>query len=447
MKWLTRIGVVVVALLAVLALVPLFVSLEDYVPMLEKELSVRLGMPVSIDDLDGALLPYPHVKVEGIALGKSEDITVGKITVMPKVWSLLSANKVIRSVELEDVTLSQQAIGVLVDLAQRDQGGGGTLRVEKIKLKTALVRLEPGSFGPFDATIELGTSGEKGEVKLATQDGALDLSLTPVDNRYAIRLTAKSWTPPLGPPIRFDALELKGSATTSGAELNELSARLYGGTAGGNISVRWDEGVGLKGRLDIKQVDVKEVVAMLSPKTRLSGRLTASPTFSASAAKAAQLDEALRLESNFSVHNGVLYGLDLPSAVGALTKQGHSGGQTQFDQLSGHLVAAGRSYRFTQLQIASGALSAKGNVAIAANKNLSGQLTATLSGAGARANVPLVLAGNLDSPMVYPNTTALLGSAAAAAAGTAVLGPGVGTAAGAKVGEMVEGFLGKGGKR
>jgi hypothetical protein len=259
---------------------------------------------------------------------------------------------------------------------------------------------------------------------------------------------AKAWTPPLGLPIRFDSLDVKGSATTTGAELNEVNARLYGGTANGNVSVRWDEGLALKGRVDIKQVEVKDVVALLSPKTRVSGRLTASPTFSASAAKAAQLDEALRLESNFSVHNGILYGLDLPSAVGALTKQGHSGGQTQFDQLSGHLVAAGRAYRFTQLQIASGGLSAKGNVAIAPNKNLSGQLTATLSGAGARANVPLVLAGSLDSPMVYPNATALLGSAAAAAAaGTAVLGPGAGTAAGSKVGEVVEGLFGKGGTR
>jgi hypothetical protein len=446
MKWLTRIGVVVVALVAVLALVPLFVSLDDYVPGLEKELSIRLGTPVSIDDLDGALLPYPHVKVEGIALGKSEDITAGKITLTPDVWSLLSSTKVIRTVELEDVTLSQQAIGVLVELAQRDQGSGATLRVEKIKLKTALIKLEPGSFGPFDATVELGANGEKGDVRVTTQDGALDLRLTPVEKHYAIQLTAKSWTPPLGPPIRFDTLDVKGTATTSGAELNELYARLYGGTVTGNVSARWDEGVGMKGRLEVKQVELKDVVALLSPKTRVSGRLTAAPTFSASAAKAAQLDEALRLESNFSVHNGVLYGLDLPSAVGVLTKQGHSGGQTQFDQLTGHLVATGRSYRFTQLQIASGALSAKGNATIAANKNLSGQMTATLGGAGARAKVPLVLGGSLDSPMVYPNATALLGSAAAArAAGTAVLGPEVGSTPG-KVGEIVEGFFEKGGR-
>jgi hypothetical protein len=446
MKWLTRIGVAVVVLVGVLALVPLFVSLEDYVPVLEKELSVRLGMPVSIDELDGALLPYPHVKVEGVALGKSEDITVGKITLTPDVWSLLSSTKVIRTLELEDVTLSQQALGALVDLAQRDSGGGGTLRVERIKLTTALVKLEPGSFGPFDATVELGSDGEKGEVKLATQDGALDLRLSPIEKRYAIQLTAKSWTPPVRPAIKFDSLEVKGAATTSGVELNDINAQLYGGTASGTVSVSWEEGVGLKGRLDIKQMELQDVVALLSPKTRVSGRLTASPAFTAHASKAAQLDEALRLESNFNIHNGVLYGFDLPSAVGVLTKKGQSGGQTQFDQLSGHLIVAGHSYRFTQLQIASGAVSAKGHLAIAANKNLSGQLTATLSGAGARANVPLVVGGSLDSPMVYPNTTALVGSAAAAA-GTAVLGPGLGTAAGATVGELVEGLFGKGGKR
>ena len=79
MKWLTRIGIVIVALVAILALVPLFVSLEDYVPVLERELAARLGMPVSIDDLDGALLPYPHLKVEGIAVGKSVDLTAANL--------------------------------------------------------------------------------------------------------------------------------------------------------------------------------------------------------------------------------------------------------------------------------------------------------------------------------------------------------------------------------
>ena len=51
--------------------------------------------------------------------------------------------------------------------------------------------------------------------------------------------------------------------------------------------------------------------------------------------------------------------------------------------------------------------------------------------------VPLNLSGTLDSPMALPTGAALTG----AALGTAIL-PGVGTAAGARVGNWAEGLFG-----
>jgi hypothetical protein len=138
------------------------------------------------------------------------------------------------------------------------------------------------------------------------------------------------------------------------------------------------------------------------------------------------------------VHNGVLHGVDLTNAATMLAKQGASGGQTRFDELSGHMVREGKSYRFTQLRIASGVLTAQGHVAIAPSRALSGQLNTSVKPVGQVAAIPLTVAGTLDSPLVYPTTGALIGGVA----GTAVL-PGIGTAAGVRLGEMVEGLLGK----
>jgi hypothetical protein len=53
--------------------------------------------------------------------------------------------------------------------------------------------------------------------------------------------------------------------------------------------------------------------------------------------------------------------------------------------------------------------------------------------------VPLNVAGTLESPWLYPTG----GTVAGAAAGTAVLGPGIGTAVGARVGQWTEGLFGK----
>ena len=242
----------------------------------------------------------------------------------------------------------------------------------------------------------------------------------------------------MGPAVRFDELDVKGTATLAGAELGEINAKLYGGTVAGKIALGWEKGVSVKGELTVKQVGLKELLALTSPNPRLGGRLDARPRFSASAAEASQLDEALRVETPFTVHDGVLHGFDLTDPAALVLKQG-SGGQTRFDALAGQLVLERRTYRFSQLKIAAGALAAKGHVTVAPSKALSGQLTTSLKAGGSAAAVPLVVAGTLDSPMLLPNTTALLG----AAAGSAVLGPGLGTAAGAKLGEFAEGLLGK----
>jgi hypothetical protein len=61
MKWLKRAGTVFCVVLLILAVVPLFFSLDDYIPAIEREVSARLKEPVKIGSLRAAGLPllYP----------------------------------------------------------------------------------------------------------------------------------------------------------------------------------------------------------------------------------------------------------------------------------------------------------------------------------------------------------------------------------------------------
>jgi hypothetical protein len=113
------------------------------------------------------------------------------------------------------------------------------------------------------------------------------------------------------------------------------------------------------------------------------------------------------------------------------------GGDTRFDELAGRLDMEGRTYRFTDLRIASGALAARGNVSISPSKALSGRISANAKATGKSVSIPLVIAGTLDAPTAYPDPNALIG----AAAGTLVM-PGAGTAAGAKLGEFIGDLVG-----
>jgi uncharacterized protein involved in outer membrane biogenesis len=440
MKWLKAIALVVGVLIAVAAIVPFFITLNDYIPALEKELSARVGEPVSIDSLQAALLPVPHASVEGITIGTAEEVQVGKVILKPDLWTLMHREKVIRSIELENVTLTQQALGALAGLAQGDRGAG-TIRVDNVRLSNALVKLEGSKFGPFDVHVRVSNAGEQGLVTLKTRDGLLDAKVIPEGQQFRLECVARKWTPPMGPAFVFDELEVKGTIRAKDAELSTVNAKLYGGTASGAVTLAWDKGIAIKGHLDLDQIELQQPVALLSPNTRVSGRLDAKPVFSTQAMRTDQLDDALHVESPFVVHNGILHGFDIVAAATSLGKQSR-GGQTRFQQLEGKLLLDRRSYRFSDLKIASGALSAKGAVSISPSKALSGQINANPTALGRTRAVPLAVSGTLDSPMLLPSTSALAG----AVAGTAVLGPGVGTAAGEKLGEVVEGLF-KGKKR
>jgi hypothetical protein len=146
------------------------------------------------------------------------------------------------------------------------------------------------------------------------------------------------------------------------------------------------------------------------------------------------------VETPFSVQNGVLHGVDIQKAATNLLLKGPTGGETRFDELSGQMLMERGAFRFTQLKVASGALSANGNVSVSQSKELSGRINAEVKAGGiAAASVPLNVSGTTQSPTLLPTG----GAVAGAAVGTAILGPGIGTSVGAKVGGWTENLFGK----
>lgn len=442
MKWLKRILIALAVLLLIAAALPFFISLDDYIPRIEKEVSARFKQPVSIKSLRFTALPSPHVTIDGIAVGTNDDIKLGKVLVTPDFFSLLQSTTVIKSIEIESLTLTLKAIDkipvwVKSDAAKSPQAP--QVRVERIHLNNALVNFGKTKFGPFDTRISLDDKGETQDASITTHDGKLKAIIKRDQSKYLIDASAKSWTLPGGPALLFDELIVKGVATQNDANLSQLSARLYGGTANGKAAVSWKKGLQINGNLDINHVEMQKIASMLSSETRISGTLDAKPVFSWSAASADQFIHALRLETPFSVQNGVIRGVDIQKAATGLIKKGTTGGETRFDELSGHLLMEHGDYRITQLKIASGSLSADGDVNISPKRELSGRINAKVKVAGVSATVPLNVSGTLDEPLLYPTA----GTMAGAAAGTAMMGPGFGTAVGAKIGGWAEGVFGK----
>jgi uncharacterized protein involved in outer membrane biogenesis len=441
MKWLKWIGSVLGVIVLILAVAPFFISIDDYIPAIEREVSARLKAPVVIGSLRAAGLPLPHITVSGITVGKTEDIKVGKVTVTPDLWSLLDATRVIKSIEIDGLVLTQRAINRIPAWIPADAKTGQpskppVVRLETIKLDDAVIKLEKASFGPFDARLTLSGDGSFESAAIVTRDGQLKVFIKPRLSNFLIDASAKEWKLPVGPAIHFDELVVKGVANTKGASISELSAKLYGGTVRGQMAAEWQKGVQFKGSATVTQVEIGPLLKALNKPENLTGRLNARPVFSANAANPEQILDVLRLETPFGVQGGVLHGVDIRKAATSFVSQdGGKGGDTHFDKLSGQINIDRRTRHLTQLDIVSGSLSADGNVTISPQDELSGRINTNIKAASVAAlSVPLNVSGTLDSPLLYPTG----GTMAGAAAGTAVLGPGLGTALGARIGQWAE---------
>ena len=71
-------------------------------------------------------------------------------------------------------------------------------------------------------------------------------------------------------------------------------------------------------------------------------------------------------------------------------------------------------------------------------QELSGQVDVAVKGTSGLVSTPLALSGTVQNPSLYPSKMALAG----AAAGTALLGPGLGTTVGLKAARMTQKLFG-----
>ncbi len=218
MKWVKRIGIGVAVLVAVLAALPWVISVDDYRPRIEQKISSRLKEPVTIARLRAFALPTPHVTADGISIGKTGDVKVAKLAITPDVWSLLGETKVIRYVELCGVQLTQSDMDKLAVLGKTDPKAPprpAAVRVGRVKVDDATLLFGKNAFGPFDATITMNERSEPEQIAVDTKDGKLTANIKPDGGRHLIDILAKGWRLPLGPPVLFGELTIKGIATAS----------------------------------------------------------------------------------------------------------------------------------------------------------------------------------------------------------------------------------------
>lgn len=431
------VGIAVVVLLAV----PLLLPLSLFIPEMQLIASEELKAPVKVESLRLYLLPLPHLTVNGIAVGKKPFLEVRQVVITPRWTSLFSSPKVISEISLHGVVIGQALIARASDWAGRSGGGGpAAVRVERIKVRDAFVNLTEFKLREIDLDLELTPENGLARAQVHADRNHLNATLVPRGKEFIVEIAAHDWKLPAGPPLLMSSLTAFGTLNPrQGLSLPKIEGRLYDGTVNGTLNVGWAKDWTIAGNLDIHNIEIKNLVALFTKDTTISGKLTANPVVDMRAPSGEQLGAALDVESDFKVENGILYKVDLSKAPKALVnKDALKGGETRFDNFTGHLGVDSDGYYLSKVEITSGVLTAEAELSVSSKQELSGQIDVAIKGTSALISTPLALSGTVQNPSIYPSKGALAG----AAAGTALLGPGLGTAVGMKAARMTQKFFG-----
>ncbi|HWH47914.1 MAG TPA: AsmA-like C-terminal region-containing protein [Burkholderiales bacterium] len=431
-RWYFGAGIAV----ALLLVVPFLLPLGRLIPELERIASEQLKAPVRIESLRLFLLPLPHLSIDGITVGKQPFLQVQNVRVIPSLTSLFSEQKVIRKISLRGVLMNQRLIAKASTWAGRPASGGpAPVRVERIEVRDANIDFTDFKLSHADVILELTPEGGLAQAQVHADQGRLVGTLVPQGKEFALKVSAQDWKLPAGPPILLSSLAASGILNADGLVLSTIDSRLYDGTLAGTLTVGWKKDWTVAGNFDVRQVEIGPLVALFSKETTISGRLLANPVIDMRAPSAAQLAEAISVESDFKVENGVLYKVDLAAAPKVLfNKDAMKGGDTRFQEFSGHLSVDPAGYHLTGLNISSGLFKAQGELSISPKQELAGRIDVEVKGTSNLVSTPLAVSGTVQNPTLFPTKAAMAG----AAAGTALLGPGVGTTIGMKAGQFTE---------
>lgn len=436
---LKRLAIAFAILLTLLIVLPFLIPMGTYVAQIEQAATTKLGVPVTLKSLHFALLPTPRANVSGLVIGKDADIQVADVAAVLDVTTLFDDVRVISKLKVDEPVLKQSAVALLGSIAENQGESTGPVPIEMRRIVVSGAKLEwDGLKLPtLDADIALSAGGKLQQALLKSTDGKLTVDLLPKDKGYVAAIKAEKWTPPAGPALVFDTLAANLEYSGSTLKFPQIEAELYRGKLSASGKLDWTKNWRLSGNFKTRGIELGDATRLFTKAVKVTGRISGDGKFNSSAQEAGKLADALALDYKFSVSDGVLYGMDLLKAASLVIRQGASGGETRFDELSGTLYTRGKQLEVRPVRIVSGLLSADGNVKIMPDKSLSGKIDTDIKKGVSLVTVPLEISGTMDRPVVWPTKAALAGGAA----GTVLMGP-LGTGLGIKAGSALDRLFG-----
>lgn len=382
-----------VLLVAALFIVPLVLPMQDYAARLQQSLSARLEQPVRIGQMSGRLLPSPQLELTDMSIGESGQVRIRLARVDFAFSALFGGTRPIDNLELEGMQVNgavlQQLPLWLQQLASEPQAPLARVALSQATLETDGLQLSGiGGELSFDG------AGKFSRARLHANDQKFGLDISAAEQgKLAVAILVRASALPLLPAWNFEELRANGELTRDELVITDLDGSIMDGRLLGDARLSWASGWRVKGNLVAKAVTVQKMGSALS------GDMDATARFLMQSDTLSGLPDSSSLSGSFVVSKGVITGIDIVETARLRSRESLPGGRTHFDELSGELTVENGNYRFRQIKMKAGVLSASGSLDMA-KRELSGQISASLSMRAGMGTAALQIGGTAAAPSV-----------------------------------------------
>gem|GEM_PF-2652058 len=229
--------------------------------------------------------------------------------------------------------------------------------------------------------------------------------------------------------LHFPAVESPFRLDRQGIDLSALMVSGYEGGMQSELALRWLEGFVAEGDIRLNNLAVEPLMRDLQFPL-VTGRLDGAALFKWRRGTEPAL-AGLDLNGQWEINNGFFPGINLRALSGLMTRSNSATPGTAFDVASSDIKILGSEIELTNMDIKSSVLAADGQLKIAENGSLLGELRVGGNESIGVTRVPIDISGTLAEPRIRAPKSSLVGGAV----GSVILGPGLGTAVGVKLGE------------
>jgi hypothetical protein len=373
------------------------IPLRNIAAKVEQALAAWLHDEVSIASLTFRLVPTPHLRVEGVAVGKARDAKAASGRINIDLATLFGDRISLNSVELDNVEISNEAVRRIPQWGSTE-GKTTTGGIDSIRLRGVKLTVKP-AIDPFDATLTFARNGAFRDARLSSS-GGWTLNLRPSEQGVDLEFSARNWNLPAGVAIPVSDMHLKGTLAGNTITVPEFEASAMEGKVNGTLRVSWgDGGVKLESDLSIAKVSAKELIGAFTKNIAVTGKVDGNFNLVTEGANVETLFAAPRVQGKFRVGEGSISNVDLVAVMQSDTA-GQRAGVTKFAELTGEFGGAENRTSFRQVSLQGGVLRGNGTVDIGANSSLVGRVALEIRSQVAQDRGAFNVSGTVSRPII-----------------------------------------------